>query len=255
MATSPLIELPVELRLRVYDFVICPKPLSEPRTEYTGLLYSCKLLRRELESEILKRMTAFLFKKQRQCRKAHPSDRDDVPQDLEFNIPHDLSSLYNLRVERSSYQILFGRDDPFLGLMYMHFNTLTIVRRASPIESSRSSRDAKNTQRDMLRLSQWIGRHGYTLAAQPAARKYVYDWSDAPQNGFDKIMVNTRDALRNSSWAVVYHRDSEDLRLTRAEFMPSGTSIGKDAAEEEVNVKSGGWCTVKDGKLEYFHAF
>jgi len=259
MASSPFIELPAELRLRVYNFVVSAIPLAAPPTQYRGLLYSCRLVRRELEPEILKRMTAFLLDVQSRCRHVHPEDMvvDGSPQDLEFNIPRDMPSLYNLRIYRPSYDRLFGRDDPFMALMYIYFNTLTIISVKQPNRTThRTAKEEKQTQRNMSSLARWIGSRVPSVAG-PAAKKIVYDWSEDRQNSFETILRNTQDWLwANDRWAVVYRRHPRHgMKLEGVEFMRSGTAIGNDVDGNSEVVDRGGWCTMKDGVMEYFHPF
>jgi hypothetical protein len=256
MVTSPLISFPAELRLRVYNFVLPQIPLSAPPSQYTGLLYSCRLVRQELEPEILKRMTAFLFDIQGRCRHIHPEDMldDGVPEDLAFNVPQDLDSLYNLRVERPSYEKLFTREDPFMALLYMYFNTLTIVSQPNTTVA-RTLKEQFRTQSNMLNLGRWIASRDAS-AIEPAAKKIVYDWSMDPQNSGGTILGRTREALeKRKGWEVVYRRHSDHLKMEGVEFLRFGMSIGKEEGGSEIIVEQSGWCTMKDGALEYFHPF
>ncbi|KAH7408122.1 hypothetical protein DE146DRAFT_362983 [Phaeosphaeria sp. MPI-PUGE-AT-0046c] len=55
MCNQPL-GLPAEIRLQIYDYIIPLVPLSKPRSDYVGLLYTSKQIRSEFEPEILKAM-------------------------------------------------------------------------------------------------------------------------------------------------------------------------------------------------------
>jgi hypothetical protein len=257
MAMSPLLELPAELRLRIYNFVVSTIPLSAPPAQYAGLLYSCKFIRQELEPEILKRMTVFLFDVQDRCRHVHPEDMvDDRLQDLEFNVPQDLPSLYNLRVQRPSYHKLFTRDDPFMALMYIYFNTLSIISVHQPDQTPhRRDIEEKRTQRNMGSIARWIGSRD-PGAAEPAARNIAYDWSGDRQLGYPKILRDTKDWLWNrDSWALVYRRHWDDYKIEGVEFMRAGTALGSDIEGNPAVVDRGGWCTMKDGVLQSFLPF
>ena len=61
---SPLLRLPCELRLRIYDGLlpIIPLKSDSPPTQFTGLLYSCKTIQHELEPEICKRIATAIVK-------------------------------------------------------------------------------------------------------------------------------------------------------------------------------------------------
>jgi hypothetical protein len=58
---SPLLSLPAELRLAIYDFAIPDIPLHHHRSRYVGLVNTCRLMRTEAEPIILKRICATLW--------------------------------------------------------------------------------------------------------------------------------------------------------------------------------------------------
>ncbi|KAF2643789.1 hypothetical protein P280DRAFT_216762 [Massarina eburnea CBS 473.64] len=134
---SPLLSIPTELRLQIYTYLVPHIPLSCPPTRFTGLLYSCKYIRSELEPEILKRMTSFLQDVQRRVSGSGQPD-------FIFHTPKTLGEVLNLKVERGygrdGTDIMFVRSDPFMAVLYMHLNSLRIQDRAP----SRNTR--RNTQ-------------------------------------------------------------------------------------------------------------
>jgi hypothetical protein len=212
MSANLLLDLPTELRLRIYDFVVPPIPLSAPPAQYTGLLCSCRLVRYELGPEILKRMVAFLNKVQARCRQVYPED-------LSFEALQDLDSLYNLRVTRPTKYNMFRRDDPFMALMYMYFNTLTIVTPGPllPEDESYTFR-MYPCQGNMSGLVAWISSHERE-GGWPAARRIVYDWATDPRIASSWLeRFSTGGLGRQKVWKMVT-RYSEDWRLGGVAFI------------------------------------
>lgn len=174
MATSPLLDLPAELRLFVYHFVLRAVPLAPPRDEYAGLLYSCRFVYQELGAEILKRMGVFLVSRQVRCQAQYEGD-------LLFKMPQTLEELYNLQVWRPLRPKMFSRDDPFMAVMYLHFTSLTITTRcdananlSSPSFGRRCASVVYDENR--LRLGRWIETcMSYTPAS--VMDRIVYDLS------------------------------------------------------------------------------
>ncbi|KAF2686692.1 hypothetical protein K458DRAFT_416044 [Lentithecium fluviatile CBS 122367] len=207
MPTSPLIALPAELRLRVYDFVIPPIPLSAPPS---GLLSSCNFIRQELEHEILKRMAAFLLDVQARCRRVHAEDMD-------FSIPQNLGDLFNFHVSRPNNKYSFTRIDPFMALMYMHFNTLYITATSPPDFEPSPFRVRRVLQSNTRNLCMWMS----TRAAeknQPAANRIVYDWSHDPQTFIHSIKKDCWGAMgRKEGWGLKFRH--QGWKEESAEFV------------------------------------
>jgi hypothetical protein len=209
---SPSLDsLPAELRLHIYDLVLPSIPLSAPRSQYAGLLYSKKLIRHELQSEILKRMEAFLCDIQQRCTSAR------LPA-FHWETPTDLTHLYNLTVFRPADEMYFNRRDPFMALMYMNFHTLRIKTvPPTPLDAATAEIHAKwpfylacvllqlykpNIQRipvsprlggvptNVTRFILWMtvtGTIGTGIISRrriapfrPGARSVIFDWSADP---------------------------------------------------------------------------
>ncbi|KAF1962146.1 hypothetical protein CC80DRAFT_155578 [Byssothecium circinans] len=147
-----LLSLPPELRLRIYFYLIPNIPLSSPATQFTGLLYSCKYIRSELEPEIIKLMFAFLRSVQDRTSKSSYAN-------ITFDTPHKLGDVLNLRVERDSGPgAIYARDDPFIALLYMHLSSLTIqLPRFTPSDTSPPTPHARHVLPSQTRrLIPWI---------------------------------------------------------------------------------------------------
>jgi hypothetical protein len=213
--TSPLLALPTELRLLVYDFVIPPIPLSGPPVQYTGLLYSCHLIRHELVPEILKRMTTFLYSVQARCRKVYDGD-------MLFEEPQSLESLHNLRVVRPMADI-FTRHDPFMALIYMHFNTLTVVTLDPPPSPDFicNFRVKVQVQMNTHHLINWISSVERGGTGRLYAQKIVYEWKTNPQ--ITSPWLN-KESLKTFSmqkvWRTMPHH-TDDRRYEGVEFWGS----------------------------------
>jgi hypothetical protein len=126
--TTPcaLLLLPAELRLQIYNYVIPKVPLSQPRTQYSGLVFSCKQTRAEMEPTILKIMHDVLAGIAKTCLEVWQDD-------ITFATSHTLFELENLTVlggfkwRRTPESYNQRRwDHPILKLLKMHFHALTI---------------------------------------------------------------------------------------------------------------------------------
>jgi hypothetical protein len=120
--------LPAELRLQIYNYVIPEVPLRQPRTQYSGLVFSCRQTRAELEPTILKVMRDVLAGIAEACTEIWHHD-------ITFKTFHTLSELENLTVlggfdwrrRRPLGEYPHRRSDhPLVKLLEMHFHALTI---------------------------------------------------------------------------------------------------------------------------------
>jgi hypothetical protein len=118
-----LLRLPTELRLRIYDFIIPEVPLLVHRIVYSGLLYSCKQTRYELERIVLTAMNNELTQITEIC--LYNFDMEIV-----FDPPSTLQALENMTVTaRSEWQSLDPTRrtwNPLITLSRMHFESLMI---------------------------------------------------------------------------------------------------------------------------------
>jgi hypothetical protein len=90
---SPLLDLPAEIRNRVYEHVVPDVPLRYPRSNYVGLVYSSKQLRSELEPIVITKTVAWLEVITESCFR----DFNDI---FTFTRPQTLHDLENLKVTR-----------------------------------------------------------------------------------------------------------------------------------------------------------
>ncbi|KAH7385895.1 hypothetical protein BKA66DRAFT_63532 [Pyrenochaeta sp. MPI-SDFR-AT-0127] len=112
---SPLLNLPTELRLCIYHHVdYRSRPCS-----FRGLLFSCKLIHHEVESELCNEISsAVTF-----ISEAIRLGGDEIL----YTPPDTLSGWLNLTVSRPKKANMFHKEDPFLRFKYIHFNTFTIT--------------------------------------------------------------------------------------------------------------------------------
>jgi hypothetical protein len=127
-----LLDLPAEMRLLIYSYVVPDIPLSVPRAQYQGLVYTCKQTRNELEPEIFQAMRSVFTKiTQEICERF-----DD---DITFSTFHSFRELENIQIKaRLSWRIkerhaLNYRDfHPIRKLLDFHFDAVTIYIKCKP---------------------------------------------------------------------------------------------------------------------------
>lgn len=116
---SPILRLPSELHLHICSFIIPENPLTVPPKEYSGLLFTCKALRDELEPEICKRIASAIHDLAARIR----NEGDDI----NYTPPTTLHGWRNLTVSRPMSPYMFAKKDPFLGFKYFYFDTFTVT--------------------------------------------------------------------------------------------------------------------------------
>ena len=120
---SPLLRLPCELRLRIYDELVPIIPLkSDSRpTQFTGLLCSCKAIQYELEPEISKRMATAI---------AEIADliHQSTGMEMVYTPPGSFCGWRNLTIcwHTLNTYMLYPRCNPLLEFREFWFDTLTI---------------------------------------------------------------------------------------------------------------------------------
>jgi hypothetical protein len=162
-----LLGLPAELRLHIYSYVIPAIPLHAPRSEYTGLVYSCRQTRAEMTPMILARMCDTFASISKESL-------DDWNEDVNFGNPQDLHELENLVVERRVKGEMHMTLHPLLRLLDMHFDLLSIrLFRSWDSETTVKKRTA--FPHFMIRRFINDGDHGDL----PKVQILDYDWSQA----------------------------------------------------------------------------
>ncbi|PVI04750.1 hypothetical protein DM02DRAFT_161928 [Periconia macrospinosa] len=216
-----LLDIPPEMRLRIYELLLAPIPLSKPPSQFTGLLFSCRQIRHELEHIIVARMQNYLLRVQRRCAA--------MGYRIQWLPLRTFNDAYNLTVFRGTVMANFKRKDPFMVLFYLYLGTLTIKMRyhrfgekeqhersilaylnttisyhRSSIENYRHS-DHEHRQsnfpvrypdkqhiKNITSLHFWI-THRFANENTPAARRIICDWSTEP-------------IMRGSSGNLTHHR-------------------------------------------------
>jgi hypothetical protein len=120
-AASPLLQLPTELRLQIYGYVVPDVPLSVPPNQFTGLLYSCKTILNELEPEICKHLAAAVNSIDDLIR-AHHNGKG-----IRFTPPTEFSGWRNVTISRAKEWKMFMPGDPYLKFKDVHFDVFNIT--------------------------------------------------------------------------------------------------------------------------------
>ena len=127
--SNHMLMLPTELRLRIYNHVIPTVPLSEPRSQYIGLLYTSKQTQLEVEPEILAAMRKALVAL---CNNSRKGFITNITLD-EFHNLHELENL-TIHVHLDHVPNDFSRSffpaevtsDALLAVLAHRFNIVTM---------------------------------------------------------------------------------------------------------------------------------
>ncbi|KAF2867624.1 hypothetical protein BDV95DRAFT_170962 [Massariosphaeria phaeospora] len=174
----PLLRLPAELRLEVYEYLIPDfkllrsstgldlKSLYSPPSDYSGLLYSCKHVQQELTHMLVQRTAILLQSLQKLLR-------EEEHRDVVITIPQSLHQLRNLTVFTSRGKDLFelSREDPVYALFYLHCDTLTI-KSHQPAGHEAIGLEPRN----ILRICLFLEKNGFS-EYMPCFKRLVYDFS------------------------------------------------------------------------------
>jgi hypothetical protein len=170
MADHPrkqLLVLPAELRLHIYNYVVPAIPLHAPRSEYTGLVYSCRQTRAEMMPMVLARMCDTFAS-------ISKMSFDNWNEEVIFGNPQTLHELENLDVERHVKGEMHITSHPLLQLLDMHFELLSI-RLSRTSDSKSTVRKRAAFPHSMIRRFNNDGEHG----DMPKVHMLDYDWSQA----------------------------------------------------------------------------
>ena len=116
---ASFLNLPVELRLHVYDYVIPERAFKVHSDRYMGLLHTCRKIRNEFEPEMCKALAI------RVSRIAN-SIRDDA-NDILYTSPQTFSGWFNLYVSRPQPKDMFVREDAILHFTECCYSSLNIT--------------------------------------------------------------------------------------------------------------------------------
>lgn len=210
-----LLNLPTELRLHIYMHVVPNEPLSVPTSQYTGLLYSCRTIRNELESDICKRIASDV-----NCivELIHA-----VGDEIRYTPPTTFYGWRNLTIERPTKPDMFHSNDPFYGFMPFHFDTLTTVFYNGHVLSNIYQHTVENLAREMERACQETG-------LVPAMKKWVLDWSSDYRYELQLRGVDKSRVCANLVWTWRVHCSWKYPRVHGVEFykVPTrGTNVGR----------------------------
>jgi hypothetical protein len=172
-----LLTLPAELRLRIYNHVIPMVPLSEPRSQYIGLLHTSQQLRSEVLPELLAAMRRALH-----THLDNPNSRRGYITSITFDEFHSLYELENLtiRILLEPKPDDFQADncsqaqltsDVLLAVLGYRFNILTIKIEGTERFGGQSNREAW-----MRMVVTDVIKHRDGL--QPPIRGFRLDWRE-----------------------------------------------------------------------------
>lgn len=196
-ATSPLLDLPAELRLAIYRQI----GLKSQSHLFRGLLLSCKQLRNEVEPELSK----VIQREVESIADAIRANGDEIV----YTQPTTFHGWLNLTVSRPKRANMFHKKDPFNRFKYIYFDTFTVKfhNHDSGFEFRPGSPDTY--QYATKRLALMIGQC-YDTDWFPAMRRWVLDWSDYPQLRTVRHVDGFLYLWRRSAWEMETHRTFKD---------------------------------------------
>lgn len=190
---SPLLDLPAELRLKIYHHI----GLKTQSFLFRGLLLSCRQLRDEVEPELSKVI-------QREVEDIADAIRA-IGDEIVYTPPTNFHGWLNLTVSRPKRANMFHKQDPFNRFKYIYFDTFTVKfhNHDSGFEFRRDSPDTY--QYAVKRLAHMIGEC-YDTDWFPAMRRWVLDWSDYPQLRTVRHVDGFLYLWRRSAWEMETYR-------------------------------------------------
>lgn len=203
-----LLTLPTELRLRIYNYAIPTVPLSEPRSQYIGLLYTSKQIRSEVLPELLAAMRCALHN--------HFNDSNSKRgyiTSITFDDFHTLYELENLTIriilepkpdnfQADTYSQAQLTSDVLLGVLAYRFNILTI--KVDGIDRFGTLANRETWQRMLIRDA--IARRDLL---RPPIRGFRLDWRE---KGRKLAPVTTVGWLRRvRKWEGWDYREEENV--------------------------------------------
>jgi hypothetical protein len=210
---SPLLKIPVEVRLLIYAFLVEDIQTYALSTSiYVGLLYSCKVIKSEMEPELCKEFTKIIEHIQENLR-----ERGEA---MRFVPPKTYEEMRNLTIERPQGQSMFMKRDPGLWVSYLRFHTIT-MKTYDPCSSHPDQAEAASTptgegeeQQNIRLLAKHIGRYdGWEDI--PRFKRLVYDFSSSPQTANEILLRDARNTLySNSSWRLLVGRDHQGMVIS-----------------------------------------
>lgn len=116
---TSLLDIPAELRLHIYSYIIPDTPFVFDPKDYGGLLWSCKVTREEFESELCKAITQHIHEVASSIRERRV--------EIVYTPPTTFHGWRNLTVSRPKTDSMFLADDPFLDLTTCRFDKFTVT--------------------------------------------------------------------------------------------------------------------------------
>ncbi|KAH4929626.1 hypothetical protein HBI79_123000 [Parastagonospora nodorum] len=173
-----LLELPVELRLRIFHYVLPENPLQVQPADFSGLLYSCKTIQEELEPEICKALAQNLH--EIASRIILMNTGRHAGHEIIYTPPTTFHGWLNLTVYRTTQRNVRDMLDSLVEFHSFGFNTFTVAFR----EDSQSCKSARAETSPIMngaiylakRVCDWGKYNGYLTT-----KRLVLDWSAHPE--------------------------------------------------------------------------
>jgi hypothetical protein len=198
---TTLLSLPVELRLHIYSYVVPKTPLEMPLNTYSGLLYSCKAIRDELEPDICKKMAAHVDGIASSIQKGGDS--------ITYTCPSTVTGWLNLTVSRPKQKDMFLLSDPFMNFSLCNFNTLTVTFHGDAKGYEYYRGRPQTYQSAALNLAKYIGRFAEAPGLEPKMQRWALDWRAYPQ--FLQINIDSGLSVYQASWETDMWIDEQGM--------------------------------------------
>lgn len=211
-----ILNLPLELRLDIYAFILPDMDaLLHPSSLYTGLLYSCKAIKLEMEAEFCKNLKQMLETIQERLRARGEAMR--------FLPPISFHEMRNITIERPQGQPMFMKGDPGLWVSHLRFHRITMKTYSVHLYNSDRAEAAAapirtyEEQRNIRNLARHIGKY-FSWESTPRFKMLMYDFSESPQTANESLLRDARNSLyNNAAWKLIVGRN-ESGQVISAKF-------------------------------------
>jgi hypothetical protein len=183
---SPLLNLPAELRLHIYSYLVPNQPLSISSDQFTRLLYSCKAIQHELEPEIRKRIASDINSIVEAIRA--------VGVEICYTKPTTFYGWRNFTFACSnkSYMSKMGNDSFYL-LMHLRFDILTTV----------FYDHLPPTLSEVVKVVSHLKRQRKKNGLVLAMNQWILDWDDSPRRALRPVGADESHVCANrDTWSI-----------------------------------------------------
>lgn len=222
-----IFELPVELRLRIYNFVL-PHQMLPSQYLHVGLLYTCRLLRNELKPEIVKATRRHI--------EWLSGDKDDPAfHDAQVTRPSSYSDMRYLTIEltinsHDCGDMLFTQ---IMSIVRESLDTAIIQLRCKSLVAEPARRPMIGTYWLLDQIIKVFRYHG-----DISIHTFVYDWSQTSfeEDGDDMLDQDVSNTHLGITWHVRISRDDSGrqtaLRVFRIGPIDSHPTVSQERWKE-----------------------